>query len=212
MIVRLAKAAEFRDKETGNHIVRVSHYCRILASNLGLNSDTCEQIFQASPLHDVGKIAIPDSLLLKPGKLDNSEWAIMKKHCQLGAELLQQELTIPLSLGSAENPAVIRPNGNPFLAMAADIALNHHEHWNGNGYPNGIAGAAIPLVARICAVADVYDTLSTSRPYKQALDEAEVLMIMRKGNGHQFDPEVFAAFEKSQLEFRQIHQHYKDAL
>ncbi|MEA3544335.1 MAG: response regulator [Thermodesulfobacteriota bacterium] len=213
LIWRLAKTAECRDSNTGNHILRVAHFCRILAENLGLEQKNIERIFQTSPLHDIGKIGIPDSVLLKPGKLTGQERQVIQGHCQLGAELLKQDIFPGSPLREYRDGAeelLSQQNHNPFLTMAADIALCHHEFWNGEGYPAGLSGDAIPLAARICAVADVYDALSSSRPYKGALPEAEVLAIMREGNGRQFDPRVFACFEQSLPQLRQIQQDLVD--
>lgn len=213
LIWRLAKTAECRDTNTGNHILRVAHYCRILAENLGLDSELSERIFQTSPLHDIGKIGIPDSVLLKPGRLNVEERQIIQRHCQLGAELLQKDI-FPASMlpesGDGSEGLLSPPSGNPFLGMASEIALCHHEFWNGGGYPHRLSAESIPLAARICAVADVFDALSTSRPYKAALPQAEVERIMREGSGSQFDPEVFFCFEQSLPQFRQIQHAFAD--
>ena len=209
IIWRLAKTVERRDSNTGNHIFRVAHYCRILAERLGQSAQFCEQIFQTSPLHDIGKIGIPDSILAKPGKLSDEEFRIMQTHCNIGAEILRQDIIPPLSDKTEINMHI--SSDNPFLKMAADIAMYHHEHWDGRGYPTGSSGARIPLVARICAVADVYDALSSRRPYKDALPEVQVLSIMRGLKGTQFDPRVFDCFEENLYEFRQVSEQLCDS-
>ncbi|MEA3545479.1 MAG: response regulator [Thermodesulfobacteriota bacterium] len=214
MIWRLAKAAECRDTDTGNHIFRVAHYCRILAKNLGLDSDFIERIFQASPLHDIGKIGIPDSILLKSGKLSAGEYKTMQTHCNIGAEILRHDVAPSLlvegSVTDGSDPTATLQDRNPLLFMAANIALYHHEHWDGNGYPTASTGDAIPLSARICAIADVFDALSTARPYKQALAEQKVLDIMREGCAQQFDPTIFRCFADSFSEFRKVRDNLAD--
>jgi putative two-component system response regulator len=208
---RLGKAAEHRDKDTGHHIVRVSLYCRALAEALGLERECSETIFLTSPLHDVGKIAIPDGILLKPGKLSDIEWAVMKRHCETGAQILCEE---PLGMkvyfelqgraGYAHRQVV------PLLQAAAAIALSHHERWDGSGYPQGLIGEAIPLEGRIVALADVYDALSSRRPYKPPLSEAEVFAILNDEAGRHFDPTVHAAFERLVGTFRDIRHTYDE--
>jgi len=213
LIWRLARAAECHDRNTGNHIVRVAHYSLVLARNLELPEDVCQRIFQASPLHDIGKIGVSDRILLKPGPLDSDERVQIEDHCRMGAALLARE-SFPLSPfhSAVDNPVetVSEQERNPFLDMAAEIALSHHEHWDGRGYPNGLCGEAIPLSARICAVADVYDALTTARPYKPALEESDVLKIMRSDKGQHFDPDIFDCFEQSLDEFRAIRERFSD--
>ncbi|QPF76409.1 response regulator [Roseateles sp. DAIF2] len=176
----LGRAAEFRDNETGAHILRMSHASAMLARELGWDEEACELMLNASPLHDVGKIAIPDSILLKPGPLTPAERAIMQQHTVKGAAILNAP--------GAE--------ANELLAMAAEIALHHHERWDGSGYPQGIAGAAIPLAARIVAVTDVLDALTSERPYKQAWPLERALDFIRAHSGSHFDPAVVAALER----------------
>ncbi len=213
LIWRLAKTAELRDAETGNHLVRVAHYSRILATNMDLDGDICERIFQTVLLHDIGKISIPDYILLKPDKLNAQEWKIMQSHCQQGADLLKPDFFPPSLLPDHQvstEMGLREREYNPFLLMAAEIALCHHEHWDGSGYPAGLSGEAIPLPARICTVADVFDALSTPRAYNVAFSEAEVLSIMRESRGNHFDPEISSCFEKCLSEFRMIRQGFAD--
>lgn len=207
LIWRLARVAEFRDEQTGNHIMRVGAYCEVLAETLGMPGEFAETIFLTSPLHDIGKIGIPDSILLRPGKLTAAEWDIMRRHCALGAEILRQDprdrssLPVAFFADSTDEPGSRR---NPFLEMASSIALAHHEWWDGTGYPRQLAGEAIPLEARIVAVADVYDALSSARPYKPAFSEDRVLEIMSRQVGTHFDPAVYGAFLRSRSAFREI--------
>ncbi len=195
LIWRLGRVAEFRDEQTGNHIMRVGSFCKVLAETLGMPQDFAEMIFLTSPLHDIGKIGIPDSILLVPRAFTPEEWDIMKQHCAIGAEILQQETRIPSPRQSERNP---------FLEMASSIALGHHEWWDGSGYPQQLSGERIPLEARIVAVADVYDALSSARPYKAAFPEDKVLDIMDKKTGSHFDPTVYQAFRRSLVAFRDI--------
>ena len=172
---RLGSAGEFRDNETGLHVVRVSSYCRIIALALGLPESEAELLYNAAPLHDTGKIGIPDSILFKPGKLDNDEWQIMRTHSEIGYK-------------------IIGISNNNLLKAAATIALTHHERWDGHGYPQRLEAANIPLFGRIVAVADVFDALTSERPYKRAwsVDEA-VEEIVRDREKH-FDPKIVDAF------------------
>lgn len=205
LIWRLGRVAEFRDEQTGNHILRVGSYCKVLAETLGMPRDFAETIFLTSPLHDIGKIGIPDGILLQPRKLTSAEWDIMRKHCAIGAEILRQDTSTPMYAAVSADPKDAPINRrNPFLEMASTIALAHHEWWDGTGYPQGLAGGDIPLEARIVAVADVYDALSSARPYKPAFPEAEVLDIMSKKVGTHFDPAVYEAFLLSLSAFRDI--------
>ena len=213
LIWRLARAAEFRDNDTGHHIIRVSYYCKILAEAVGLDKGFVESIFITSPLHDIGKIGIPDHILLKPGKLLPDEWTIMKKHSEIGAQILKQD-AISFTLETAYHdmfglPGEKKTDINPLLEMAGTIALGHHERCDGAGYPAGLSGDAIPLAARITAIADVYDALSSRRPYKPAYPPEKVLHIMRD-NRHQFDPDLFNTFIKSAALFADIRHLYTD--
>ncbi|MFT4540422.1 MAG: putative two-component system response regulator [Planctomycetota bacterium] len=209
MIWRLGKAGEFRDSDTGNHVVRVGYYSLELANTLGLDRAFARRLFITAPLHDIGKIGTPDSILLKPGKLTPDEWIIMKQHTLIGAEILKNNM-----IGSRQSEVLgeifssssggALPEGGHLTEMSASIALNHHERWDGGGYPSGLIGEEIPVEARITTLADVYDALSSKRPYKKAFPEDEVFSIMREGVGTQFDPEAFAAFERSKAAFREI--------
>lgn len=175
VIQRLARAAEYRDDETGEHTRRVGQLAAEIAHVYGLLDEAVDRIGLTAPLHDVGKIAIPDTILLKPGPLDESEWAIMKHHTILGAKILG---------GSASK----------LLQMGERIAISHHEHWDGQGYPNGLAGEAIPIEGRIVAVADVYDALTHDRPYRSAWDREQAMAHIEGLRGTHFDPDVVKAF------------------
>jgi putative two-component system response regulator len=206
---RLAKAGEYRDEVTGNHVLRVSRYCQVISEALGMENDFTEMIRLTSPLHDIGKIGIPDSILHKPGKLTPEEWEIMKQHSAIGAGIIKEDYTLSnvfVTMGA-------RPH-NPLLQMAASIALNHHEKWNGAGYPQGLVGEAIPLEARIVALADVYDALSSARPYKPPFAEPEVIACMTEGIGTHFDPYAYSGLERSFDAMHAIRYEYpdKDAL
>ena len=175
LVRRLATAAESRDDATGIHITRMSRTCRTLARDAGMSEAEAEQLMHASSMHDIGKIAIPDSVLLKPGPLTEDEWEIMKSHTTVGAELLS---------GSR----------SPVVRMAEIIARTHHEKWDGTGYPDNLAGEAIPLVARICAVCDVFDALVSDRPYKHAWLVDEALAEIKRLSGTHLDPALAELF------------------
>jgi len=207
-IVALAKISEYRDEDTGNHILRVQRYCRALAEHLakdgtfdGLVDEAfIETIFHASALHDIGKVGIPDSILLKPGKHTPEEWEIMKSHAAIGAETLSTVLKT-------------YPNSE-FLKMGKEIAQSHHERWDGSGYPEGLKGEAIPLSARILVIADQYDALRNKRPYKPAFDAAKTYSILTEGDGRSdpkhLDPRVLEAFKGMAKEFEAIFEELKD--
>lgn len=175
VIARLSAAAEFRDEDTGKHIERVGRYSELIAQRIGLPQKRSDLLRLAAPLHDVGKIGIPDAILLKPGKLDTQEFETMKNHAEIGHRLLTGS--------SAE-----------LLRLAATIALTHHERWDGTGYPRGLSDHAIPIDGRIVAVADVFDALTSTRPYKTAMPIPEALAILKASRGTHFDPEVVDAF------------------
>lgn len=177
VIERLGQAAEFKDNETGNHILRMSKYSRLLAQAKGLPEDQVDLIFLAAPMHDIGKIGIPDNVLLKPGKLDPDEWTIMQTHVTLGAELLSGSDEIPL------------------MKTAKNIALTHHEKWDGSGYPNGLSGEEIPIEGRICVICDVFDALTSERPYKKAWPIEKAMGLIREESGRHFDPSLVPLFE-----------------
>ena len=171
----LGHAAEYKDNETGRHVIRMSEYSRILASAIGLHYEDCELIRIAAPMHDIGKIGIPDSVLLKPGKLNQDEWEIMKRHPEIGKNILGAQ-------------------DSELLKLAASIAYTHHEKWNGEGYPRGLKGEDIPLEGRIIAIADVFDALTTSRPYKQAWPIEKAIKLLQDEAGHHFDPMLVPLF------------------
>jgi hypothetical protein len=175
IITRLAQAAESRDSDTGQHIHRIGYLCERLALEVGFSAAQARMLRQASALHDVGKIGIPDHILLKPGGLDDDEWVAMKSHATKGAEILA---------GST----------SPLIQMAEAIARTHHERWDGTGYPTGLKGEEIPLVGRICAVCDVFDALGSRRPYKEPWAPSRVLQEIARGSGSHFDPVLVEAF------------------
>jgi len=182
-VYRLSRAAEYKDEDTGAHVERMSHYSSAIARSMGHDDDFVERILWASPMHDIGKIGIPDRVLQKPGKLDPDEWVIMKQHTTIGAEILKD--------ASAD-----------FIKLAADIALTHHEKWDGNGYPQGLKGSNIPLAGRIVALADVFDALTSERPYKAPFPLEKALAIIKDGQGSHFDPQVVDAFLTIEDEIR----------
>jgi putative two-component system response regulator len=171
----LAKAAEYRDPETGAHILRMAHYSKHIAHNMGLSPEQQELLLQAAPMHDIGKVGTPDAILLKPGKLTVGEFEIMKEHAFIGYEVL----------GTSKSP---------LLKEAAEIAHTHHEKFDGSGYPRGLKGSEIPIFGRIVAVADVFDALTSERPYKKAWSIEQASQLLRDGSGKHFDPECVAAF------------------
>ncbi len=204
MIFALAKLAESRDDDTGMHLERVQVFCKRLAAKLKqrsrwsgqIDEAFVENIFHASPMHDIGKVAIPDHILLKPGKLTPEEFEVMKTHARLGADTLE---------------AVRRKYpGNALLDMGITIAGSHHEKWNGSGYPQGLAGEAIPLAGRIMAVADVYETLRAKRCYKPAFSHEESTKIVLASSGTHFDPEIVKAFVELKDEFNKIREGIKE--
>jgi putative two-component system response regulator len=174
-IRRLTVAAEFKDHDTGLHIERIGLYARVLAEALDMSPGQVETVRHAAPLHDVGKLGIPDHVLLKPGNLNDTEWIIMRSHTTLGADLLADSESDVIRLGQV-------------------IALSHHERWDGGGYPQGLAGNDIPLEARICAVVDFFDAMTMDRPYRRAFATDAVLAMMREESGAHFDPRVLQAF------------------
>lgn len=190
-IVRLSRAAEYRDPETGAHILRMAHYSSLIARNLGLDDDTQKLLLDAAPMHDIGKVGIPDYILLKPGRLNDDEMQIMRQHTRIGYSILSE---------SASN----------LLQVAAQIALSHHEKFDGSGYPQGLAGEDIPLTGRIVAVADVFDALSSDRPYKSAWEHDEVVALMRARAGSHFDPQCVDGLLASLDEAAQIRQRFQD--
>jgi len=203
----MASLAETRDSDTGNHIRRTQHYMKLLANKLRLhprfshflNSDkTIEHLFKSAPLHDIGKVGIPDRILLKPGRFEPDEFEIMKTHTTLGRDAImqaEQELGIEM----------------PFLKLAKEIAYGHQEKWDGSGYPEGLSGDDIPISARLMAVADVYDALISRRVYKAGMPHEKAVQIMQEGKGAHFDPDIIDAFLELQDEFRMIALAYADS-
>jgi putative two-component system response regulator len=215
MIWRLGRAAELRSDETGRHVIRVGYFSRLLAEKLGMPAEFCKMLFLTSPLHDLGKIAIPDYILQKDGQLDDEEWRIMQSHCRIGEELLSRDAL--LAPFPAAGHCVVgnlhrHCQPNPFLEMASCIAGNHHEQWLGRGYPLGRKGEDIPLPARIVTISDVYDALRSPRRYKPSYSHQEALAIMKAEQGIRFDPEIFAAFERYQFEFDTVFRRYGEDL
>lgn len=190
-IYRLSRAAEYKDEDTGAHILRMSNYSAAVARKMGLIDKVVETLLYAAPMHDVGKIGIPDRILLKPGKLDSDEWDVMRQHTSFGAQILEGA-------------------DSGFLRLAEVIALTHHEQWDGSGYPRGLKGKKIPLVGRIVAIADVFDALTTKRPYKEPFSLEKSYAIIREGSGGHFDPDVVNAFFAVENEILQIKEKYKD--
>ena len=190
-IQRLARAADYRDNETGMHISRMGHYTRILGKAMGMSDEESEQLQHASVVHDIGKIGIPDQILLKPGRLDKEEFEIMKTHSVIGAELL-----------SGIDSDLCR--------LAETIALTHHEKWNGKGYPNGLSETDIPIEGRIAAVADVFDALTSERPYKKAWSVEDAINLLIKEKGQHFDPEIVYLFLENKLKILEIKDRYAE--
>jgi putative two-component system response regulator len=191
VIRRLARAGEYRDNETGFHVLRMSRSCQRLALAAGLGERVAELIRHASQMHDVGKIGIPDHILLKPGRLDAAEMATMKRHTEIGARIFED-------------------TDDELLAMARVIALTHHERWDGAGYPAGLRGEDIPIEGRICAVCDVFDALTSERPYKKAWTVEEAIAHLRDNAGQHFDPELVQHFVEILPEILEIRDRYRD--
>lgn len=203
-IFSMSKLAESRDPETGHHLERVREYCRLLATRLS-GDEACrhliderfiENIYAASPLHDIGKVGVPDHILQKPGKLTAEEFAAMKTHSLIGAQTLRAV--------DSQHP------GNAFVAMGIEIAESHHEKWNGSGYPHALKGEAIPLPARIAALADVYDALTSKRCYKEAMPHEKATEILLAESGQHFDPRIIEAYSAIEREFRAVRTFYHE--
>ncbi|MCB4358229.1 bacteriohemerythrin [Quatrionicoccus australiensis] len=191
-IRRLGAASEYRDNETGMHIMRMTHFSTSIAKAMGLPQEMRDLLAVCAPMHDVGKIGIPDAILLKPGRLSTDEFTIMKTHTEIGSRLLTGTDTL--------------------IQTAKEIAASHHEHWDGNGYPEGLKGEEIPLLARICAVADVFDALTSARPYKNPWPVEEAAAWVRQQAGSHFDPQVVVAFDVAMPEILRIRQLYRDEI
>lgn len=188
---KLARAAEFRDPETGAHILRMAHFSALIARSMGLPDEMQESLLIAAPMHDVGKLGTPDHILLKPGRLTPEEFEIMKRHATIGHEILKD-------------------SASPFMQLAATIALSQHEKFDGSGYPGGLTGEAIPLVGRIVAVADVFDALTSERPYKPAWDLDRARNFLLEGRGGHFDPVCVDALLDSWDDVIEIRQRFRD--
>ncbi|MBV6322479.1 HD domain-containing protein [Duganella sp. HSC-15S17] len=204
-ILALAALAEIRDDETGSHILRTQLYIRSLAERLRdhprfvgfFTPENIALLYKSAPLHDIGKVGIPDSILRKPGRLDADEFEIMKTHTTLGYEVLAQAET---RLGKAA----------PFLIFAKEISQSHHEKWDGSGYPQGLVGDAIPISARLMALADVYDALISRRVYKEPFSHEDAVAMIARGRGQHFDPDMVDAFLSIQEDWRMIAAHHAD--
>lgn len=192
-IFTMTRAAEHRDEDTGAHVQRISYYSRALSQALGMDEEFVETIFFASPMHDIGKIGVPDHVLLKPSSLVDGEWELMQEHAAMGAKIL----------GDSKSP---------YLKMGAEIALNHHEKWDGTGYPYGKKGDEIPLAARIMCICDIYDALRSKRPYKPAFDHQKTIKIIIHGDSrtqpNHFDPLILNAFKLNHQAFCEIFDEY----
>jgi putative two-component system response regulator len=193
IIQTLGRAAEYKDEDTGLHVVRMSYYAKIIGLAMGMSEDDAETVFNASPMHDIGKIGIPDRILQKPAKLDASEWSVMQRHPQIGAEIIGR---------MAEESAL--------LDLARTIALTHHEKWDGSGYPHGLAGEEIPIEGRIVALADVFDALTSTRPYKRAWTVDEALQLIHSQSAMQFDPQVVVAMDRVIGQMLEIKERYAE--
>lgn len=191
IVLRLGAAGELRDNETGNHVKRMSHMCSMLAKKRGLGRDYSELLLYASSMHDIGKIGIPDSILLKPGKLTDEEWTIMQAHPQIGAEIIGNQ-------------------DSRLIALARETALYHHEKWNGRGYPHKIAGDAIPISARIAAICDVFDALTSERPYKRAWTVESAMDLITRESGTHFEPLMVDLFHDNFDEIVEIRERFSD--
>ncbi|MBF0294801.1 MAG: two-component system response regulator [Magnetococcales bacterium] len=191
IIRRLGRAAEYKDNETGLHVIRMSHYSRLLALAGGLDAREAELIFQAAPMHDIGKIGIPDLILLKPGHLTDAEWQVMRRHPEIGA-------------------GIIGEHASPLLEKARVVALTHHEKWDGSGYPRGLAGESIPVAARIVAIADVFDALTTRRPYKEAWPVEKAVALLQENAGFHFDPGLVPVFVEILPQILEVREQWKE--
>jgi len=191
VIVRLGRAAEYRDNETGMHVIRMSHYSEALGRMAGMDNRACSLLRAASPMHDLGKIGIPDSILLKPGKLDAEEWKIMKMHPTIGA-------------------SVLAGSEHEVMLMAETIAFTHHEKWDGSGYPRGLKGNDIPLTGQIVAVCDVFDALTTKRPYKEAWTVDDAINLIKEQSGRHFNPFLVEKFLQILPEILEIKEQYAE--
>ena len=193
LLSALSKAGEFKDNETGYHVVRVGEYCHEIALALGMTEQHADLLREAAPMHDIGKIGTPDAILLKPGKLEPDEWEEMKRHVDYGVQIMSA------STGDL-----------PLFEMAKSVISSHHEKWNGTGYPAGLAGEDIPFEGRIVAIADVFDALTSERPYKEPWPLEKTVNLIKQESGHQFDPKVVDAFLSVLDRICDIKERYRD--
>lgn len=191
IVQTLGLAAEYKDNETGLHVIRMSRYTQLLARAAGFSEADAERILHAAPMHDVGKIGIPDAILRKPGKLDADEWQVMQTHAAIGGRIIGQ-------------------HDSGLLKMAHDIAVSHHEKWDGSGYPGGLAGTDIPIEARMVAIADVFDALTSERPYKKAWPVEQAVQLLRDEAGKHFDPELVLLFIEQLPEILKIKEQWAE--
>jgi putative two-component system response regulator len=192
IVQRLGLAAEYKDNETGLHVIRMSHFSQILGLAAGMGEQEAEDLLHAAPMHDVGKIGIPDSILRKAGPLDPDEWKVMQSHAAIGAEIIGE-------------------HADGMLRLAHEIALTHHEKYDGSGYPKGLAGDAIPLTGRIVAIADVFDALTSVRPYKRAWSEEEAVDYLLQQKGRHFDPALVDLFVAQLPAIRTVRERWAEA-
>ena len=191
IIQRLGRAAEFKDDNTGLHVIRMSHYARVLGIAAGMSESMADMMLDAAPMHDIGKIGIPDSILQKSAPLDAEEWIIMQGHTQMGED-------------------IIGDDDSELLQMARAVAISHHEHWDGGGYPKGLAGEDIPMTGRIVAIADVFDALTSVRPYKESWTVEDALAYLQEKSGEQFDPKLVPLFVENIDKILAIKEQYFD--
>ncbi len=191
IIHRLGRAAEFKDDNTGLHVIRMSHYARVLGIAAGMSETMADMLLDAAPMHDIGKIGIPDAILQKPGRLDEQEWAIMQTHAQMGEEIIGKD-------------------DSELLTMARIVAISHHERWDGSGYPNALAAEDIPMVGRIVAIADVFDALTSVRPYKDAWSVDDAVAYLQQQAGRQFEPKLISLFIENLAEIVAIKEKLSD--
>ncbi|KEF30924.1 Response regulator [Marinobacter nitratireducens] len=192
VVQRLGRAAEYKDNETGLHVIRMSYFSRLIALEAGMSNAWADTLLNAAPMHDIGKIGIPDAVLQKPGKLNPEEWAVMQKHAEIGAEIIGED-------------------GSDLLQMAREVALHHHEKWDGSGYPKGLKGKDIPLSARIVALADVFDALTSERPYKKAWSIEQATDLLKEQSGQHFDPELVEAFFRSLPDILDVRERWQES-
>jgi putative two-component system response regulator len=191
IIQRLGRAAEYKDDNTGMHVIRMSHYARVLGVAAGMNETMADMLLDAAPMHDIGKIGIPDSILQKAEDLTDQEWEIMQTHTDMGAE-------------------IIGIDESKLLQMARQVAATHHESWDGSGYPRGLQGEDIPLVGRIVAIADVFDALTTRRPYKEAWSVEDSIAYLQEQAGKKFDPDLVKVFVQQLPQIHELMAQFSD--